>query len=167
MGMIVISLGTPRSAGGNFEWTTNCLGMPATSLRAPGTSLAAPRIMVEQSGKNIFFGNATAVPGMLQVRLECCRCAWNAAGAPGMLQVRLERCSCARDAAGAPGMLQVRLEIIATIYHATIVKIHVLRLYSHLFIYVSMNLCVYIVTHLHAIYLDRLQVVLESNSRCA
>jgi len=84
---------------------------------------------------------------MLQVRLECCRCAW--------------------DAAGVPGMLQAHLEIIATTYHATIVKIHVLRLYSHLFIYVSMYLCIYIVTHLHTIYLEWLQVVLESNSRCA
>ena len=64
-------------------------------------------------------------------------------------------------------MLQVGLEIIATIYRATIVKIHVLRLYSHLCIYVSMYLCIYIVTHLHTIYLDWLQVVLESNSRCA
>ena len=84
---------------------------------------------------------------MLQVCLGCCRCAWNAAG--------------------APGMLQARLEIIATTYHATIVKIHVLRLYSLLFIYVSMYLCIYIVTHLHTIYLEWLQVVLDSNLRCA
>jgi len=113
------------------------LEVPATSLGASTTSLGAPQITVEQSAKNIFLGNSTGVPGMLQARLECCRCAWNAAGAPGMLQVCLGCCRCAWNVAGAPGMLQVRLEIIATIYRATIVKIHVLRLYSHLFIYLS------------------------------
>jgi hypothetical protein len=34
-------------------------------------------------------------------------------------------------------------------------------------IYVSMYLCIYIATHLHTVYLDWLQAVLESNSRCA
>ena len=114
MGVIVISLATPRSARENFGFILKGLGVPATSLGAPATTLGAPLFTVEQSGKNIFLVNATGVPGMLQVCLECCRCAWNAAGAPGMLQVRLEP--------------------IATIYRATIVKIHVLRLYSHLFI---------------------------------
>jgi len=103
------------------------LKVHATSLGASATSPGAHQITVEQSGKNIFSGNST----------------------------------------GVPGMLQVGLEIIATIYRATIVKIDVLRLYSHLCIYVSMYLCIYIVTHLHTIYLDWLQVVLESNSRCA
>ena len=31
----------------------------------------------------------------------------------------------------------------------------------------SMYLCIYIATHLHTLYLDWLQAVLESNSRCA
>jgi len=40
------------------------LGVPATSLGAPMTSLWARRITVEQSGKNvIFFGNAAGAPG--------------------------------------------------------------------------------------------------------
>jgi len=64
---------------------------------------------------------------MVQVRLECCRCAWNAAG--------------------APGIRQVRLEIIATTYRSTIVKTHVFRLYSHLCINVSMYLYSYPSTH--------------------
>jgi len=34
-------------------------------------------------------------------------------------------------------------------------------------IYVFMYLCIYIATHLHTLYLDWLQAVLESNSRCA
>jgi len=35
-----------------------------TNLGAPVISLGAPRITVEQSGKNtIFFGNAAGVPG--------------------------------------------------------------------------------------------------------
>jgi len=68
------------------------LGALVTNLGAPVTRLEAPRITLEQSGKNIFFGNASGAPGMVQVRLECCRHAWNAAGAPGMLQVRLECC---------------------------------------------------------------------------
>ena len=76
MGVIVISLETPRSARENFGCTWKCLGVPGTGLRAPATSLGAPRIMVEQSVKNIFFGNSAGVSGMLQVRLECCRYAW-------------------------------------------------------------------------------------------
>jgi len=71
------------------------LGEPATSLGALMTCLGAPQITVEQSGKNIFFGNAAGAPGMLQVHLEYCRHAWNATGAPGMLQVRLESGRCA------------------------------------------------------------------------
>jgi hypothetical protein len=70
MGVIVISLGTPRSAGENFGRTWEHLGAPATSLGAPttslgapATSLGAPRITVDQSGKNIFFGNAAGAPG--------------------------------------------------------------------------------------------------------
>jgi len=35
------------------------------------------------------------------------------------------------------------------------------------FVFWSMYICIYIATHLHTIYLDLLQVVLESNSRCA
>jgi len=84
---------------------------------------------------------------MLQVSLECFRCAWNAAGAPGMLQVSLECCRWAWNAAGEPGMLQVRLDIIATTYRSTIVKTHVFRLYSHLWINVSMYRYSYPSTH--------------------
>jgi hypothetical protein len=92
--------------------------------------------------------------------------AWDAAGATGMMQVRLKCCRCGWDAAGAPGMLQVCQEIIVTTYRETIVKIRVLRLFSHPLIYVSIYLCIYIVTHQHTIYLDWLQAVLESYSRC-
>jgi len=35
------------------------------------------------------------------------------------------------------------------------------------FVFSSMYLCIYIATHLHTLYLDWLQAVLESNSRCA
>ena len=70
MGVIVISLRTPRCAGENFGCTWEHLGAPATSLGAPTTSLGArtkslgaPRITVEQFGKNIFFGNAAGAPG--------------------------------------------------------------------------------------------------------
>jgi len=55
------------------------------------------------------------------------------------------------------GMLLVRLEMIGTTYHSTIFKTHVFSLYSHL--------CIYRATHLHTVYLDRLQPVLESHSR--
>jgi hypothetical protein len=38
--------------------------VPAAILGAPATYLGAPRITVEQSGKNnIFFGNAAGAPG--------------------------------------------------------------------------------------------------------
>jgi len=84
MGVIVLSLETPRSAGENFGCTWEHLGAPATSLGppatslgapatslggpttslgAPATSLGAPRIIVEQSRKTIFFGNAAGAPG--------------------------------------------------------------------------------------------------------
>jgi hypothetical protein len=84
MGVILISLGTYRSAGENFGCTwehlgapatslgapatslrapATSLGAPATSLGAPATSLGAPRITVEQSGKNNVFGNAAGAPG--------------------------------------------------------------------------------------------------------
>jgi len=78
MGVIGISLRTPRSAGENFGCTWEHLGALATrlgvpmtglgaqmtSLGAPMTSLGAPRITVKQSGKNdIFFGNVAGEPG--------------------------------------------------------------------------------------------------------
>jgi len=77
MRVIVIGLGTSRSAGENFGCTWEHLGTPATSLGAPATSLGAPttslgapaiilgapRITVEQSGKDIFFGNTAGAPG--------------------------------------------------------------------------------------------------------
>ena len=85
MGVSVIGLGTPRSAGENFGYTwerlgqswehlgapatslgapTTSLEVPETSLGVPWTSLGATRITVEQSGKNyIFFGSTTGVPG--------------------------------------------------------------------------------------------------------
>jgi len=63
MGVIVIGLGTSRSGGENIRCTWERLGVPATSLIMPATTLGAPRITVEQSGKNIFFGNAAGAPG--------------------------------------------------------------------------------------------------------
>jgi hypothetical protein len=93
---------------------------------------------------------------------ESFRYTWEHVGAPatrlGVPATRLRKPSL--------GMLQVGLEIIATTYRSTIVKTHVFRLYSHLCIYVSMYLCIYIATYLHTIYLDWLQAMLESNSRC-
>jgi hypothetical protein len=77
-----------------------------------------------------------------------------------------ESCRRAWNAACVSGMMQVHLEIIATTFRTTIVKTHVFRLYFHLCNYVSVYLCIYIATHLHTIYLDWLQAVLESNSRC-
>jgi len=63
MGVSVIGSGTPQSAGENFKCTWDHLGALAASLRALTTSLGAPRITVEKSGKhNIFFENAACVP---------------------------------------------------------------------------------------------------------
>jgi hypothetical protein len=63
MGVIVIGLGTPRSAGEKFGCIWKLLGapvrsleVPMTDLGAPGQGLGAPRITIAQSGKhNIFF----------------------------------------------------------------------------------------------------------------
>ena len=64
MGVIVISLGTPQSAGENFGCTWEHLGVPTTSLGAQATSWGAPRITVQQSGKkNLFFGIAAGARG--------------------------------------------------------------------------------------------------------
>jgi len=78
MVVIVIGLGTPRSAEENFGCTWEHLGVPAsslgapatsfgaptTSLGAPATSLGVPQITVHQAGKNnIFFGNTAGAPG--------------------------------------------------------------------------------------------------------
>jgi hypothetical protein len=64
------SLGTPRSARESFGCTWEHLGAPARSRGAPktslevlATSLGAPRIPLEQSRNNIFFGDAAAAPG--------------------------------------------------------------------------------------------------------
>jgi len=35
-----------------------------------------------------------------------------------------------------------------------------------LFVFSSMYLCIYIATHLNSVYLDRMQPVIDSNSRC-
>jgi len=51
MGVIVIGVGIPRSAGENVGCTWEHLRAPATSLGVPTTCLRAPRITVEQSGK--------------------------------------------------------------------------------------------------------------------
>ena len=71
MGVIVMSVGTPRSTRDNIGCTWEHLGVPTTSLGAamaslgaPATSLRAPRITLEQCGpNNIFFGNAAGAPG--------------------------------------------------------------------------------------------------------
>jgi len=91
MGVIVISLGTPRSARENFWCTWEHLGVPGTSLGAlttslrvqatslgvlatslgtrttslgaPAKSLGASGITVDQSGKKKFCGTAAGAPG--------------------------------------------------------------------------------------------------------
>ena len=57
MGVIMLSLGTPQSAGENFGCTCEHLGGPATSLGEPTTSAGVParslgafQTTVEQSG---------------------------------------------------------------------------------------------------------------------
>jgi len=139
------------------------LGALVASLAAQASTLGAPRITVEQPGKNLFFGNGVGAPGMLQVCLQCYTCSSNAAGAPGMLQACRECCRCAWNSTGTPGIRQVHLDIIATTYRSIIVKT---LIFCCILIYVSMYLCIYIATHLHTVYLHWLQAVLESNWRC-
>jgi len=57
------------------------------------------------------------------------------------------------------GALLLHLEIIATTYHSTIFKTHVFSFYSLLLIFTA--------THLHTVYVDWPQAVLESNLRCS
>ena len=56
-------------------------------------------------------------------------------------------------------MLLVHLEIFATTYHSIIFKTHVFSFYSHRSIYIA--------THLRTVRLNSLQMVVESNWRCA
>ena len=53
MGVIVTSLGTPRSAGENFGCTWENLGALATSLGAPATSLGAPTTSLGAPAKTL------------------------------------------------------------------------------------------------------------------
>jgi len=124
-GVIGIGLGTSRSGGENFGCTWEYLGALETNLGAlttslgtpmsAATSLGAPWITVEQSEKNIFFGNAAGAPGNHSYYLSFHNF-WN---------------SCIQ------------------------------------FVFSSMYLCIDIPTHLHTAYLDWLQAVVDSNSRCA
>jgi hypothetical protein len=50
MGVIVISLGTPRSAGENFGCTWEHQGTPTASLRAPGNADDKTGISDDKSG---------------------------------------------------------------------------------------------------------------------
>jgi len=64
MGVIVMSLGTPRSAGENIGSTCERRRHVWESLGTPAASLGYPRITVEQCGKNnIPFRNAAGAPG--------------------------------------------------------------------------------------------------------
>jgi len=52
------------SISGEYQTLRGHSCRPSESLGAPTTSLGAPRITVEQSGKNnVFFGNAAGAPG--------------------------------------------------------------------------------------------------------
>jgi len=74
IGVIVISLGTPGSAGENFGCTWEHMGVPATTLEAPATSLGTPMTSLEAPGStskhckagwenDVFFRNIAATPG--------------------------------------------------------------------------------------------------------
>jgi len=58
MGVIVLGLGTPRSAGENFGSTWEQLAAPAISLGAPKTSLGAPASAGDKSGSTSNHGRA-------------------------------------------------------------------------------------------------------------
>jgi len=141
MGVIVIGLGTPQSAGENFGCAWEHPGMPATSLGALTTSLRTHGSASNKSGSADDKAGSTC---------ERRRQVWE------LLESQL---SSLGTTTSSLGTLLVRLEIIATTYRSTICKTDVFSLYSHL--------CIYIATHLHTVYLVWLQAVLESNSRCA
>jgi hypothetical protein len=87
VGVLEISLGTPNSAGENFAHIWEHLEAPATSFGALTTnlgtlarflgvlvtSLQAPRITVEQPGKNVF-GNTAGAPRNLSYYLSFNNC---------------------------------------------------------------------------------------------
>jgi len=147
MGVIVISLGTSRSAGENIGCTWERVGALATSLGALATRLGAP-------------GTSLGAPATsLGAPVTCLGAPTTSLGSPattlGAPQVTVEQ----SGKTSSLGTLQVGLEIIATTHRSTIFKTRVFSLYSHL--------CIYIATYLHTVYLDWLQAVLESNSRSA
>jgi len=141
MGVIVIGLRKPRSAQENFGSTWEHMGAPATSLGVAVTSLAVPATSM---------GAPTTCLGAPMTWLGAPRMSL---GAPRITVKQTGKTT------SSLGTLLVRLEIISTTYHSTIFKTHVFSLYSHLSIYTA--------THLHIVYLDWQQAVLESNSRCA
>jgi len=58
------SVNIDASISGEYQTLGGHSCQPSEKPGAPTTSLGAPRITVEQSGKNnMFFGNAAGVPG--------------------------------------------------------------------------------------------------------
>jgi len=90
-----------------------------------------------------------AVPGSTDDKSGCAddkiRAPATSLGAP---QITVEQFG---KTSSSLGTLLVRLEIIATTYRSTIDKTQVFSLYSHLCIYVSMYLCIYIAPIPHGI----------------
>ena len=81
MGVIVIGLGTPRSAGENFECTWELLGVPTTSLGAPATAgdmtQSARGMSWSAGGKSGSASNhSTAVCEKQYFLWETCWCTW-------------------------------------------------------------------------------------------
>jgi hypothetical protein len=113
--VIVMGLGTPRSAGENFECTWKHLRAPAASLGAPTTNQRAP-------------GSAHDMPGSTWERRrqvwEHLESQWSSLG----------------KSTSSLGMLLICLQIIATTYRSKIFKTHVFSLYSHLCICIATDL---------------------------
>ena len=116
IGVIVIGLGTPRSAGEDFGCTWEHLGAPAISLEAPGCAGVKSWCAGDRSG-----------------------CANDKPRSAGDMSGSTSNQSLGKTTSSL-GTLLVRLEIIATIYRSTIVKTHVFSLYSHLCIYIATDL---------------------------
>ena len=81
MGVIVISLRTPWSAGENFACTEEHMGALATILGAPMTSLGVPMTSLGARMKSLGAPGSTSnhckvVWEKRHLLWECCWCAW-------------------------------------------------------------------------------------------
>ena len=190
MRVMVISWGTSRSAGGNIGCTWQCLGVPATSLRAPTTFLVAPATSLGAPATSLGAPATTlgapattlgaqattlGVPATtLGAPATTLRVLATSFGAPATtLGVLVTSLGALATRLGAPRITREQSGKNNIFLGTVLVHLEIIATTCRSTIFKTdvfslyPHLCIYIATDLHTVYLGWLQAVLESNSRCA